>query len=49
MTTADMCVQLSNDLLEELKVSKSSIDALIFVTQTNDSISPASVFQCRTE
>ncbi len=44
MTTADMCVQLSNDLLEELKVSKSSIDALIFVTQTNDSIAPASVF-----
>ena len=44
MTTSDMCVELCNELLEDLKVPKSSVDGLVFVTQTNDSIAPATVF-----
>lgn len=44
MTCADMCVQLSKNLLHVEKIAPKEIGALIFVTQTNDTIAPASVF-----
>lgn len=44
MTTADMCVEIAKDVITRCNIDKDSIDALIFVTQTNDSVAPASVF-----
>ena len=44
MTTADMCVEIAKDVIIKCNIDKDSIDALIFVTQTNDSVAPASVF-----
>lgn len=44
MTCADMCVELAKKLLEDEGVATSDIGALIFVTQTNDTIAPATVF-----
>lgn len=44
MTTADMCVDLCSDILDKMNVSPEEIGALVFVTQTNDSIAPATVF-----
>lgn len=42
VTTVDMCVQSAECLISKLNISKESIDAVIFVTQTPDYISPSS-------
>lgn len=39
--TSDLCVAAAEPLLEELRVDRAEIDALIFVTQTPDYILPA--------
>ena len=39
-TTLDLCFEASLDLLSGLKINKSTIDGLIFVTQTPDHFQP---------
>ena len=36
--------KIAKDVITRCNIDKDSIDALIFVTQTNDSVAPASVF-----
>lgn len=42
ITTVDICVQSAGHLISKLNIDKSTIDAVILVTQTPDYISPAS-------
>lgn len=42
ITTVDICVQSAEHLISKLNIDKSTIDAVILVTQTPDYISPAS-------
>lgn len=44
MTTSDLCVDLCKDIFRKLNINPKDIGALIFVSQTNDSIAPATVF-----
>ena len=44
MTTSDLCVDLCKDIFRELNINPKDIGALVFVSQTNDSIAPATVF-----
>lgn len=41
MTTADLCAQAAENLIEKLGWDKSKIDAIVFVTQTPDYVLPA--------
>jgi len=41
-TASDLCFEAANNLLDELKVDRSEIDALLFVSQTADYRMPAS-------
>ena len=41
LTTADLCYEAAIKLMEDLKWEKEEIDAIIFVSQTNDYILPA--------
>ena len=40
-TSVDLCCQAANHLIEGLKINKSEIDGLIFVTQTPDHFQPS--------
>ncbi len=44
MTCADMCVHIAADMLKNEGISPDEIGALIFVSQTNDTLAPATVF-----
>lgn len=39
--TSDLCFAAANELLDNLKIERESIDAIVFVSQTPDSIMPA--------
>lgn len=43
-TTADLCVKVACDMLNECNVKASDVDAMIFVTQTPDNLVPATSF-----
>ena len=49
MTTSDLCVHAANTIINELNIDRSSIDVLIFVSQTPDYVAPstACVMQSR--
>lgn len=44
LTASDLCIEAAEDLLTALKYDRAAIEALIFVTQTPDRISPATAF-----
>jgi len=44
MTTSDLCVEIAKRLLKGEGIDPGSVGALVLVTQTNDSIAPATVF-----
>ena len=41
MTASDLCFDAANNLLNELNISRESIDVLLFVSQTPDYIAPS--------
>ncbi len=43
-TTADLCEQAANTLLDDLKVDRSSIDAILFISYTPDYLMPATSY-----
>ena len=43
-TTADLCEQAANDLLENLNVKRESIDGLLFISYTPDYLMPATSY-----
>jgi len=43
-TTSDLCLQAANDLIENLKINKKEIDALLFVSYTPDYLMPATSY-----
>lgn len=44
VTTGDLCFRAAEDLIEKLKIERSSIDALVFVSYTADYIMPATSY-----
>lgn len=44
VTTADLCEQAANDLIQKLNIERNSIDGLIFVSYTPDYIMPATSY-----
>ena len=42
--TSDMCLQAANDLINNLKVNKSTIDAILFLSYTPDYLMPATSY-----
>lgn len=42
--TSDLCFQAAEDLIEKLNTNKSSIDAVLFISYTNDYIMPATSY-----
>lgn len=42
--TSDMCLQAANDLIEKLKINRSSIDAILFLSYTPDYLMPATAY-----
>lgn len=42
--TSDMCLQAANDLIDNLKVDKSEIDAILFLSYTPDYLMPATSY-----
>ena len=41
MTASDLCFDAANKLIDELNISRTSIDALLFVSQTPDYVAPS--------